>query len=99
MVEKGRRVRKKDVMVRGSLITLRRKCGKDNCHCKDGEPHETPALSYSVGGRTGMLTLRKGDVPRARAALSRYKRAREALEAEALAGIEALRAEIHGGRG
>lgn len=40
----------------GSLITLRRKCGKASCRCATGAPHETPALSYSVGGRTKMLT-------------------------------------------
>jgi hypothetical protein len=41
----------------GSLITLRRKCGKANCRCASGTPHETPALSYSVAGRTRILTL------------------------------------------
>ena len=23
-------------MLRGSLVTLRRRCGKPNCHCADG---------------------------------------------------------------
>jgi hypothetical protein len=86
-------------MVRGSLYTMRGKCGKDNCHCKDGEPHETPALSYSLRGRTHILTLKTEDVPRVRAALDRYKTAREELEDEALAGIERLRSEIRSGRG
>ena len=47
----------------GSLITLRRKCGKPGCRCATGSPHETPALSYSVGGRTKMLTLTPDEVP------------------------------------
>ena len=84
-------------LVRGSLITLRRRCGKPNCRCADGAPHETPALSYSVEGRTRTVTLRSEDLPAVQAALERYAVARRHLEDEALAGIEALRARIAGG--
>jgi hypothetical protein len=79
-------------LVRGSLITLRRRCGKPNCRCADGVAHETPALSYSLEGRTRTLTLRPEDVPVVRAALERYAAARQRLEGEALDGIEVLRA-------
>src|SRR5664280_2058605 len=74
----------------GSLITLRRKCGNAGCRCATGEPHETPALSYSVGGRTKMLTLRAEDVPAVAAAVARYRTAVKALEAEARAELAAL---------
>ena len=43
-------------LVRGSLITLRRKCGTPTCSCAKGQPHESPALSYSIAGATKMLT-------------------------------------------
>jgi hypothetical protein len=79
-------------LVRGSLITLRRRCGRPNCHCAEGAPHETPALSYSVEGRTRTVTLRPEDIPVVEAALDRYAAARQRLEDDALAGIEALRA-------
>ena len=40
-------------LLRGSLVTLRRRCGKPSCRCAVGEQlHETPALSHSEGGRT-----------------------------------------------
>lgn len=42
MTHKGRRS-----ALRGSLITLRRRCGKPNCHCATGQPHSTPARSFS----------------------------------------------------
>ena len=82
------------ILVRGSLITLRRKCGRPKCRCADGEPHETPALSYSLDGGTKMVTLRKRDIPRVKAALRAYQRAAKQLEQEALTGIRQLRHEI-----
>mgnify|MGYP001569035377 CR=1 FL=1 len=78
-------------LVRGSLITLRRKCGTPTCSCAKGQPHESPALSYSIAGTTKMLTLRPHDVREVRAALKRYQEAVQALEREALAGIHSLR--------
>lgn len=79
-------------LVRGSLITLRRRCGRPNCRCAHGAAHETPALSYSHQGRTRTVTLAPEDLPAVQAALERYAAARQRLEDEALAGIEALRA-------
>ena len=75
------------VLIRGSLITLKRKCGKPTCACADGEPHTTPALSYSVKGKTRILTLRSGDVPSIRQALTNYKVAAAELEKKALCGL------------
>src|SRR2546426_2355558 len=83
----------------GSLITLRRKCGKPTCRCATGAPHETPALSYSVGGRTKMLTLTSHEVPAVARAVARYRRAVNALEAEARAELEDLVARVQARRG
>ena len=81
-------------LVRGSLITLRRKCGGPNCRCATGKPHETPALSYSLKSSTKMLTLRAQDVREVRAALRRYQKSIRALEQQALAGIITLKKKI-----
>lgn len=78
-------------LLRGSLVTLRRRCGKPSCRCVDGEQlHEAPALSYSEGGRTRVLTLAEADVPAVAAALHRYRAAQAELEAQAKAGLAAL---------
>ena len=74
-------------MVSGTILQLRRRCGKPQCHCANGEPHVTWALSYSEKGRTRMLTVRPQDLPALRGDLSRYRAALMALEREALAGI------------
>ena len=67
------------VVVRGSLIVFRRRCGKPACRCVQGKSHETPALSYSLNGSTCILTLREEDVEEVTAALARYKKARNLL--------------------
>jgi len=82
------------LMLRGSLIVLRRRCGKPGCHCATGEPHATPALSYSVEGRTRMLTLGGVDLSEVEAGIARYEAARAELEGRARSGIEALRTRL-----
>lgn len=77
-------------ILRGSLITLRRKCGSRACHCLENKLHETPVLSYSLKGATKMLSLRPQDVPEVAAALKRYQHALQTLDRQALAGIHAL---------
>jgi len=61
--------------LRGSLIVLRRRCGKPNCHCAKGQPHTTPALSFSQNGKTRILTLTKAELPAVRRALLHHRQA------------------------
>lgn len=79
-------------LLRGSLVSFKRRCGKASCRCAEGEPHESPALTYTEGGRTKTLTLSESDLPAVSAALARYEKARAELERAADAGIAALRA-------
>lgn len=90
---------KDEPMLRGVLFTLRRKCGKANCRCADGDLHESPALAYPAGGRTKTMTLAEADVPAVRDALERYRTAREELDGAADAEIAALRARHAARRG
>ena len=82
------------LLLRGSLIVLRRRCGKAGCRCATGEPHATPALSYSVEGKTRMLTLGGVDLSEVEAGIARYEAARAELEGRARSGIEALRTRL-----
>ena len=78
------------LLLRGSLITLKRKCGKPTCHCATGKPHRSPALSYSLKGKTKIITLRSADVPEVKEALRRYKQALQSLHQQALQDIQQL---------
>jgi hypothetical protein len=78
-------------MVRGSVVTHRRRCGKPNCRCATGEElHESTVLSYSEAGRTRFVMLPAGEVAAVRAAVERYRAAQAKLAADGDAGRAAL---------
>ena len=78
-------------MLHGSLVTLRRRCGKPSCHCAQGDQrHEAPALSYSEHGRTRVVMLAESDADAVTAALERYRAAKTELEEQASTGLAAL---------
>ena len=84
-------------MIRGSVVTHRRKCGKPTCRCADGQTlHETTVLSYSEAGRTRLLTLPAAEIAAVRAATERYRVALGAVEAQGEAGRAALIARLAG---
>ena len=86
--------RPEPLIVRGTLFTLSRRCGKANCHCATGPPHESPALAYPQAGRTKTITLAATDVEEVRAALDRYSTAKAALDTQADQGLTVLRARL-----
>ncbi|HTW97430.1 MAG TPA: DUF6788 family protein [Acidimicrobiales bacterium] len=76
-------------LLRGTVLTHRRRCGKPNCRCADGETlHESVVLSYSVASKTKFVMLRADEVDKVRAATERFRAAKAELEAQA---DEALR--------
>jgi len=77
-------------LLRGSLITLRRRCGKPSCRCARGEPHCSPALSFSSKGKTKILTLTPDLLQEIRWALQLYRRQQQSLERQAEAGLRQL---------
>ena len=86
------------LVARGTVIKLRRLCGKPNCMCVDGQLHESWALSYSLECRTRMIMLSKEVVPVARMAVKQYRKAAKRLEAQALQGIRRLHAMVEAGK-
>lgn len=82
-------------MVRGTVLTHRRRCGKPNCRCATGEAlHESVVLSYSEGSRTKFLMLPDAEVEKVRAATERFRSAKARLEEQANAGLAELAARL-----
>lgn len=86
--------------LRGSLIALRRRCGKAGCRCagKDGVLHESPALSCTIGGKSHMITLVAADMAVVEEALRNYADEQERLEEACVQGVAWLRARVVGRR-
>ncbi len=91
--------RSRPLVLRGTLTTFRRRCGKPSCRCANGEPHESPALTFTEAGRTKTLTLSANEVAEVAAAIERYQTARAELDAQADSGLARLRSRrAKGGR-
>ncbi len=65
-------------MVKGSVVTLARRCGKTGCKCNRGEKHKSKYLSISEGGKTRMVYLKPGMEMKVGEAAERYRRFRRA---------------------
>lgn len=92
MAEEGTAVPR---VVRGSVVTHRRRCGKANCRCANGvDLHESTVLSYSEAGRTRFLMLPDADVAAVRAAVERYRSAKSRVEDRGNAGLAELVARV-----
>jgi hypothetical protein len=87
------------LVLRGTLTTFRRRCGKATCWCATGDGHESPALTFTESGRTKTMTLTSAEVAEVAAALERYETARAEVDAQADAGLARLRARRSDRRG
>jgi hypothetical protein len=90
---------KRPAMIRGSVVVHRRRCGKANCRCADGEAlHESTVLSYSEGGRSRLLMLPPEEVASVSAATEVYRRAKATVEEQGSAGLAQLVARLGSAR-
>jgi hypothetical protein len=62
----------------GSLYTLRRRCGKPNCRCANGELHASTVLSYRGQGRPKNVTPAPEQLPAVRQLTDDYRHFRQA---------------------
>lgn len=47
----------KNPLLRGSLVVMRRKCGKKGCHCQTGEKHSSLYLAVRLGKKRTMIYI------------------------------------------
>lgn len=62
--------------IAGSLIRMKRTCGKEGCRCVRGEKHESLYLAYSEKGKRRMIIIPRDCVPKVTAAIDTYRRAK-----------------------
>jgi hypothetical protein len=68
----------REPLLPGSLYTLRRKCGKPNCHCTRGALHASTVLTYRGEGRPQNISPAPEEIPALRKRTEDYRRARQA---------------------
>lgn len=89
-------------VIRGTVVERRMRCGKASCRCQtDPGARHGPylLLMTTVGrGRTRTLLLPPGEVAWVRAAVRRYRRVKDLLEAISEANWELLQARARRGR-
>ena len=77
-----RRLQRSEPMVQGSFYLLRRKCGKPNCRCAQGQLHPAYVLTRSEAGKDRLYPVPKeqrAEVRKRAAEYRRYQRARAVL--------------------
>jgi Family of unknown function (DUF6788) len=68
----------REPLLPGSLYTLRRRCGKPNCRCAQGELHASTVLSYRGQGQPQNFTPLPEQLPDVRQLTDAYRRFRKA---------------------
>lgn len=64
-------------IIKGSVVELKRKCGKPNCRCNDGELHKSMVLSASIDGKTRMRAIPKDQLGDVESKVERYQKHRK----------------------
>ena len=62
----------------GSLYSLKRRCGKENCRCAQGQLHATTVLSYRGGQAPQTITLPAEQIGSVQTLTDEYRRFRKA---------------------
>jgi len=60
-------------MIRGSFSETKRKCGKPNCWCRNGDGHPNTRLTWNEGSQPKTKSLSKNDIPWIKEAAKSYK--------------------------
>jgi hypothetical protein len=77
--------------VRGSLVTMKRVCGKPNCHCRKGFKHKALYLSQRYKGRTRMVYVPQDMEEKAAEYTKNYREIKQILDKISDINIELLR--------
>ena len=65
-------------LVPASLYQLKRRCGKQNCRCNQGQLHATTVLSYRGKQSKQTITPPTDQIPKLKTVTDEYRRVRQA---------------------
>ncbi len=86
------KIKSLDNVIKGSIIEMKRYCGKKNCKCiKTKTPHKSLFLSFKYKGKTKMIPIKKEQIPEIKSRISSYKELKSAIDELAMVNAELLR--------
>ena len=85
-----RRVSKLTQVIRGSLVTMKRFCGKMNCKCVKGFKHEALYISQGVKGKTRMIYVPGSSGKKVRQYVEHYHQIKSFLDEHSQINIQKL---------
>lgn len=85
------RIRKLDLMIQGSIMFRRIKCGKPNCKCARGQLHDCVCITYKEKGKTKTVYVDKDRQAEAFRMCADYKRMKVLLKELSLVNLELVR--------
>ena len=81
-----------DNVIKGSIIEMKRFCGKKNCKCaKTKITHKSLFLSFRYKGKTKMIPIKKEQILEIKARISNYKELKAAIDELTRINAELLR--------
>lgn len=83
LLKKRRKIAKQipkiEESIRGSLVIMRRVCGKPNCRCQKGQKHEAVYISQSRAGKPRMFYVPGLEEQKAHQYIKNYRKIRNVL--------------------
>jgi hypothetical protein len=67
-------------VMKGSIVMMKRYCGKPNCRCRRGFKHRSMYVSQTIGGRSRLVYIPKRSEENIRRLTVNYRRLKTALQ-------------------
>jgi len=80
-------------IIKGSLVKIKRTCGKANCQCTKGKKHVSLYLSQSKQGKTRMTYIPKRQEKKVMEYVNRYKELIKVLDELSELNIQIIKQE------
>ncbi|MBI1871373.1 MAG: hypothetical protein HYS07_09300 [Chlamydiae bacterium] len=77
-------------VIRGSLVIMKRVCGKKNCKCVKGYRHESLYISQGVKGKTRMIYVPRSSGKKVRQYVEHYHEIKKFLDESSKENIKKL---------
>ena len=76
----GRIPKQPGVIIRGSLVIMKRACGKSGCRCLKNSPHKSLYISQSFKGKTRMIYVPRASEEVVRQGVLEYHRMKDLMD-------------------